>query len=553
MKKGILLLRTSKDEQETAQQMKECMEYIEEQGITLIATLEAKESAYKNSYTEREQMQQTMSMARSGAIDCVVAWKTDRLARDMDAISFFSCLMSNNVAYHSVTEGGLQGTELIDKFMLAVRLFQGEQESENGSKRIKAKIRELNSRGIYVQGGIPYGIKLIDTGVVRNHAKGTTQKELTLDEEKSNVIRTIYNLYLYKNYGCGRIATYLNEHNITTPNNGRLWRSNTVRNILTNQAYVGKLRYNTKTFENPKEKKTTNIPKENWKYKEFPQLRIVSDEEFNNVQELLDKKNTKKNCVSTNSNTHLFSGILKCGYCGESVYANSTNVQKVRVDGSVHKFKKYHYNCKGKLNDKFGHEQTAYSKNKLDETLEKEILEVIDSIEYKDLSEYKGTTVKKEMELIKEKYQELLKEIDDKKEEQEGINKEIRKSVLGKSEYSQKTLASILSDVSEELEELFAKEEKMKFVLKEHEIKLSSESTFNEAIKHWSQIYNVATFEEKKALLSKIIDSIVLKRGEFQINYKITLPKGYGERTNNNCDVYSEHTTKIEFSKTLSF
>lgn len=156
MKKGVLLLRTSKDNQETKQQLKDCQEYIEENGINIILTLEAQESAYKNSYTEREQTQQVMSMARAGEIDCVVAWKTDRLARDMDAISFFSCLMSCNVAYHSVMEGGLQGTELIDKFMLAVRLFQGEQESENGSKRIKSKIRELNSRGVYIQGGIPY-------------------------------------------------------------------------------------------------------------------------------------------------------------------------------------------------------------------------------------------------------------------------------------------------------------------------------------------------------------------------------------------------------------
>ena len=533
MKKGILLLRTSKDEQETAQQMKECMEYIEENGITLVATLEAKESAYKNSYNEREQMQTAMLMARAGSIDCVIAWKTDRLARDMDAISFFSCLMSNNVAYHSVTEGGLQGTELIDKFMLAVRLFQGEQESENGSKRIKAKIRELNSRGIYVQGGIPYGLKLIDTNVIRNHAKGTTQKDLALDEEKAEVIRTIYNLYLRNNYGCERIAKYLNEHNIPTPNNGKLWRSNTIRNILTNQAYIGKLRYNTKTFENPKEKKATKIPKEQWKYKDFPHLRIISDEDFQAVQDLLDKKNTKKKCVATKSDTHLFSGLLRCGYCGEAVFANSSNGKNKRVDGSIHTYKKYHYNCKGKLDDKYGHEQTAYSRNKLDKTLEDAIIEVIDSIEYKDLSEYKSTAVRKEQKSIELKIKNIQDEITEKEDERNGINMEIRKSVLGKSTFTQEQLAEILNGITEELEQLFAEEEKLKLSINEYEARLSQEDTFNEAIKQWSQLYRIATFEEKKMLLSKIIDNVVLKRGDFTINYKIALPskeKVYAER-----------------------
>ena len=549
MKRGLLLVRTSKDEQETAQQLKECMEYIEENGIILLATLEAKESAYKNSYQEREQMQQAMTMARSGAIDCVVAWKTDRLARDMDAISFFSCLMSNNVDYHSVTEGGLQGTELIDKFMLAVRLFQGEQESENGSKRIKAKLRELNSRGVYIQGGLPYGIELVDTNIVRNHAKGTTQKDLVLNEEKAEVIKTIFNLYLYNNYGCERIAKQLNELNVPTPSNGKMWRSNTVRNILTNQAYIGKLRYNTKTFTNPKEKKATKIPKEEWKFKDFPQLRIVTDKEFQEVQDLLIQKNMKKNCVSTKSDTHLFSGLLKCGYCGESIFANSANGKKKRVDGSFHTYKKYHYNCKGKLNDKFGHEQTAYSKNKLDSTLEEAIMNVIDNIEFKDLSEYKGTAIKEEQKILETKVKRVKEEIEEKELERDGINKEIRKSVLGKSSYTQEQLASILNSITEELEILLSEEEVINNELREHEEKLSHEDTFSEAITQWSQLYKIATFEEKKMLLNKIIDSIVLKRGDFTINYKIALPSGYDNCTHNNSKLHRNTTLFICFSR----
>lgn len=541
MNKGVLILRTSKDNQETKQQLKDCQEYIEEKGINIILTLEAQESAYKNSYIEREQTQQVMSMARNGQIDCVVAWKTDRLARDMDAISFFSCLMANNVAYHSVMEGGLQGTNLIDKFMLAVRLFQGEQESENGSKRIKSKLRELNARGVYIQGGVPYGVDIIDTGVVRNNAKGTTQKELQLNPDKSIVIKEIYDLYLLKNYGCQRIANYLNNKGIPTPGGGRIWRSNTVRNILTNQAYTGKLRYNTKCHENPKDKKYAILPKSEWKFKDFPHLRIISDEDFNAVQLLLDKKNTKKNCVPTKSDTHLFSGLLKCGYCGESIYANSSNSKNGK--------KRYHYNCRGTLNDVHGHEQTAYSRNKLDSSLEESIMEVIDRIEYKDLSKYRGINVKQEMESLQAKLVKIMEEISDKEEERSGINKEIRKSIIGKSEYTKDQLAAILDDITTETETLLAKESEIKELIKTEEQKLYSENTFNEAIHKWSEVYKLASFDEKKALLSKIIDNIVLKKGIADINFKIALPKVYGECTTNNSELHGEHTILVEFSE----
>ena len=106
-----------------------------------------------------------------------------------------------------------------------------------------------------------------------------------------------------------------------------------VKRVLQNQKYIGKLIWNrTSQVIHPVTGKTETRknPPEKWVRTEVPELRIVSDELWNRVQERLKVVNeqmTRRRVGGLNrakKRDYLFSGLLVCGVCGSRITIGSS-------------------------------------------------------------------------------------------------------------------------------------------------------------------------------------------------------------------------------------
>ena len=107
------------------------------------------------------------------------------------------------------------------------------------TKKIMMRGRELSVRqGNYIGTHPPYGYDkdVIIEGKKKCHT-------LKINEAEANIVRMIFDMYV--NQDCGRvtIAHKLNEMGVPT-RTGTLWSQDRIKNLLENEHYIGKVRWN---------------------------------------------------------------------------------------------------------------------------------------------------------------------------------------------------------------------------------------------------------------------------------------------------------------------
>ncbi len=109
---------------------------------------------------------------------------------------------------------------------------------------------------------------------------------LVADEIESKIVKQIFDLY-EDGFGLRKIADYLNKNNILSKR-GKSWQFKTVRRILGNRIYIGDIINNkTQTTDFLTGTRET-ISQNEWIINHNENLRIISDEKFNNVQKILN-------------------------------------------------------------------------------------------------------------------------------------------------------------------------------------------------------------------------------------------------------------------------
>ena len=109
----------------------------------------------------------------------------------------------------------------------------------NYYKKIQKRGRELSvSMGNYIASIPPYGYD--KTTVVVDKRKCPTLK---INQEQAEVVRMVFDMYVNKDMGRVTIAKRLNELGIK-PMNGGLWAQDTIKTMLENVHYIGKVKWN---------------------------------------------------------------------------------------------------------------------------------------------------------------------------------------------------------------------------------------------------------------------------------------------------------------------
>lgn len=195
------------------------------------------------------------------------------------------------------------------------------------------------SAGNFIGSIPPYGYDKI--WVAEGKKKCPT---LQIKEDEANIVRMIFDMFVNQNIGVNNIANKLDEMNIKPPRK-KHWSADTIRDMLKNDHYVGKVRWNwRKTItivENGevKKKRPTQKIGEYLVY-DGKHEAIVTEELFNAaVEKLGNNPRTKPNAKLRNP----LAGILYCR-CGRAMsmrtYRNKDgsekNAPRYLCDDQVH-------------------------------------------------------------------------------------------------------------------------------------------------------------------------------------------------------------------------
>lgn len=158
---------------------------------------------------------------------------------------------------------------------------------------------------------------------------------LIIDEEAAEVVRDIFRWYANDLMSLGAIVRKLNGFGIPNPtkyknlkglnlknpaSNDGLWSSSSVRRILTNEVYLGKMVQGREEIINYKVHKSRRRPKELWYIVDETHEPIIDEKTFHEVQLILSK-NAR---AGTGGTVYPLGGLLKCGECKKAMSRKST-------------------------------------------------------------------------------------------------------------------------------------------------------------------------------------------------------------------------------------
>jgi site-specific DNA recombinase len=250
------------------------------------------DGGYTGGNTERPALKRLMADIEAGRVNCVVVYKVDRLSRSlMDFLKLLEKFEQNQVLFVSVTQAFNTGTSM-GRLVLNILLSFAQFEREMISERTRDKIAAARRKGKW-SGGMPVlGYDVIDTKLVVNDLEAERVKQIfALYLEHRSL------LAVAKELDCRgwRTKSWTTKKNQTL-RGGNLFTKNRLYQLLTNIAYVGKVRYKDETHAGEHQ-------------------AIADPEVFQCVQVILRKNGQTGGKAVRNKHGALLKGLLHCAHC----------------------------------------------------------------------------------------------------------------------------------------------------------------------------------------------------------------------------------------------
>ncbi len=326
-----------------------------------------------------------------------------------------------------------------DDDIIGIKSWYNERYVKDISKKIRYNIKQLQETGKFVIRET-YGYKKV----------GNT---LVVDDVTAPIIKTIFKLYK-EGYGYRKISNFLTEKSYPTPSmvqdtnrsTTELWNTTHINRILKNEIYIGTF-YTRKTIRKSiKSKQVNRVPKDDWICFEDNHPAIISKDDFNLVQSMIDKRNTRNIRAGTGV-INLFAGFIFCEECGSPMFCIKRNDRAT------------HYQC----GNYYKHGTKLCTSHRIPE--QDLILTLLDQVDLIRLSYQENLkkideNIKEELH-VKENYDKIIskitKQIQNKKSEVKMIYKDKIKGLIDEEMYVELTKenAVTINLLEEQLNSIF--------------------------------------------------------------------------------------------------
>ncbi len=314
-------------------QVRKCREYAKAKGWEVLENQIYSDEAISGATSERPGLKRLFSAAEAKAFDVILIDDSSRLSRSGDTKSLAERLRFFGVRLIAVSQNVDSESEQADVLFAVHGIVDSLYIKELGKKTY----RGIEGRVLAHQhaGGRIFGYRNVPiTHPDRRDQYGRpliSGARLQVDETQAKIVRKIFQLYA-GGLSIKGVAKRMNAEHITSPQPraGRQpsWAPSSIRVILRNSRYRGIVRWGmTKKIRNPQTGRRTKRarPESEWITVAMPELRIVSERLWQQVQERLafvkrvygaaGRKGGLMNSRAAYS-PYIFSGLLRCGICG---------------------------------------------------------------------------------------------------------------------------------------------------------------------------------------------------------------------------------------------
>jgi site-specific DNA recombinase len=294
---------------------------------------------YSGLDSDRPKFNQMIRDAEDGKFEIILCKTQSRFTRDMELVEKY--LHNKFIEWGIRFITAVDGVDTFDKHNKKSRQINGlvnEWYCEDISESIRAVLRNKQQSGKFIGSFATFG-----------YLKDPEDKNsLIIDEAAAEVVRIIFSLYLQGN-GTQHIAYILNEKGIPNPtkykklqglkyknssdkNKLGLWNKTTVKRILKNQMYLGKMVQHKYQKISYKSKKTINLKQNEWVIVEGTHSPIIDKDTFEMVQNRMSC-NTRSD---GSGKIHIFAGKLKCMDCGSTLIKTTNGAGRTYMRCKLH-------------------------------------------------------------------------------------------------------------------------------------------------------------------------------------------------------------------------
>ena len=508
MKKVLCLYRVSTlgqvdPKDDIPMQRRECEEFIARHSdwVYYGERLEKGVSGYKVSASKRDDILEIRAMAERKEFDVLLVFMFDRLGRREDETPFLvQWFIEHGIEVWSTREGQQRLENRVDKLMNFIRFWQAGGESEKTSIRVKAAHTQMTEDGIWRGGRHPFGYRLVRKG--RMGKKKRELWDLEIDPITGPQVQKVFEMACKEGMGNTRIANYMNKH---YPNPDKIWTRTTVLSMLRNPVYTGRMHMNDIMSE------------------PIEELRLISDDDFqftqiaikSRIQNRYAWRHETDNALIPEGRTKtsvygatLLAGILWCGHCHHKLVGSYCCKQL-----PTHAYYRPIYRCyNGSTDAKQCDGQTIYSAKKIETAVLEIVHDYFSSFQNSVDTVWKEQARRQLRTKTQAQVRELERNLEKLQKQQKALQQEVLKSFTGESSYEPAMLQTLLVDVKTQMEDAENALIQCQHEKYNEEAKLEYLATQYENIKDWAKVFDDASTDEKKMILSRIIERIEVDR-----------------------------------------
>ena len=483
-----------------------CRDFAQQQEWTITREFSEKGvSGFKLSAKDRDAIQEIQRDAIAKKFDILLVFMFDRLGRRDDETPFVvEWFVKNGIEVWSVMEGQQRFDTHVDKLMNYIRYWQASGESIKTSVRTKTRIGQLTEEGHYTGGGVPYGYRIESKG--RTNKRNKAVYDLVVDPDEAEVVKLIFQKYVYEGYGAQRLCRYLVEQGIKNKK-GKNIPTTSINRIIKNRIYTGVICNGDSQSE------------------VLPDLQIISEENFLKAQEMMEKRVTHHNEVPLNTRGRsLLVGNVFCGHCGGRLTLTTSGRKRMRKDGTIHRETRARYQCHYNVRHPGECDgQSGYGVDKLDKLVDQIIrmqFERIKNIPPQALIERQQAqavkTKKAELRLLSDQLKTKQKEYQD-------LRAETIRVIQGTSKLNPDLLNSLVDETGAQIglleQQIRTAETELSGLISDA---AQARREYAQLIS-WASLYDSYSFEAKKMIVAQFVKAVHVRRDyEIDIEFNVS-------------------------------
>ncbi|MCI9071932.1 MAG: recombinase family protein [Lachnospiraceae bacterium] len=304
------------------------------------------DDGFSGSNFNRPEFKRMMGDIEAGRVNCVVVKDLSRFGRDyIETGRYLEKLFpALGVRFIALTDhyDSLSADTGERQIVLPVKNFINDSYCRDISTKVKSQLAVKRKSGQCLSPFAVYGYR----------KSPEDRNRLAVDEYAAEIVRRIF-WWKIEGMAVSAIAEELNRLHIQSPSEykrslglnyrggfaagaGSRWGSSSVKRILTDEVYLGHMLQGKTEKINYKVKKSIEKPREEWVRVENTHEPIISESDFETVQNLLK---TDGRISPESRSVSPFMGLLFCGDCGE---------QMIRRTVKYKDFGKVYYICSTK-------------------------------------------------------------------------------------------------------------------------------------------------------------------------------------------------------------